>query len=104
MGLPGPTVKWSVCREAPFFGFSLIPTDFLIVQSTFFQRIICVFLVLDGLGQVTYLVPPFATSIYPVIVTVSALGEIPLYLAVAPRGGRERATLEGAGGQSGGTA
>jgi hypothetical protein len=48
VGQPGPTVRWSVCREAPFFGFSLIPTDYVIFQSTFFQRVICVFLVLDG--------------------------------------------------------
>jgi len=63
-----------------FFGFWLLPTGYLILRSTFFPRVIGVFLMLDGVGWVTYLVPPFANSIYPVIAIVSALGEIPLLL------------------------
>ena len=37
-----------------------------------------VLLVLDGLGWLTYLWPPFATSIYPVIALMSGLAELPL--------------------------
>jgi len=63
-----------------FFGFWLIPTGYLIFRSTFFPRIIGVRLVLDGLGWVTFLWPPLATALYPVISTVAALAEIPLAL------------------------
>lgn len=62
------------------FGLWLIPTGYLIVRSTFFPRIIGVFLMLDGLGWATYLWPPLATAIYPVIAIVAALGELPLLL------------------------
>ena len=63
-----------------FFGFWLIPTGYLIARSTFMPRIIGVFLMLDGMGWATYLYPPLATSIYPVIAIVAAFGEIPLLL------------------------
>ena len=63
-----------------FFGFWLIPTGYLIARSTFMPRIIGVFLMLDGVGWATYLYPPLATSIYPVIAIVAAFGEIPLLL------------------------
>lgn len=63
-----------------FFGFWLIPTGYLIVRSTFFPRIIGVLLVLDGLGWALFLSPPLATSLYSLIATVAALGEIPLLL------------------------
>lgn len=63
-----------------FFGFWLIPTGYLILRSTFFPRIIGVLLMLDGLGWATFLWPPLATSLYPVISVVAALAEIPLAL------------------------
>jgi hypothetical protein len=63
-----------------FFGFWLIPTGYLIVRSTFFPRIIGVLLMLDGLGWATFLWPPLATSLYPVISVVAALAELPLVL------------------------
>jgi len=63
-----------------FFGFWLIPIGYLILRSTFFPRIIGVFLMLDGVGWVTYLWPPLATAIYPLIAVVAALGELPLLL------------------------
>lgn len=63
-----------------FFGFWLMVTGYLIVRSTFFPRIIGVLLALDGVGWVTFLWPPLATSIYPVIAIVAAFGEIPLLL------------------------
>jgi len=63
-----------------FFGFWLIPTGYLILRSTFFPRIIGVLLVLDGLGWATFLRPPLAIPLYPVISAVAALAEIPLVL------------------------
>ena len=63
-----------------FFGFWLIPTGYLIARSTFMPRLIGVFLMLDGVGWATYLYPPLATAIYPVIAIVAAFGEIPLLL------------------------
>lgn len=63
-----------------FFGFWLIPTGYLIARSTFFPRIIGVLLALDGLGWVLFLSPPLATSLYSLIATVAALGELPLLL------------------------
>src|SRR5262249_35136496 len=63
-----------------FFGLWLIPTGYLIVRSTFFPRIIGVLLMLDGLGWATFLWPPLATALYPVISVVAALAEIPLAL------------------------
>jgi hypothetical protein len=63
-----------------FFGFWLIPTGYLIFRSTFFPRIIGVLLALDGVGWATYLWPPLATTLYPVIAVVAAFGEIPLLL------------------------
>jgi uncharacterized protein DUF4386 len=63
-----------------FFGFWLILTGYLILRSTFFPRVIGALLVLDGLGWATFLWPPLATSLYPVISVVAALAEIPLVL------------------------
>ena len=63
-----------------FFGFWLILTGYLILRSTFFPRVIGALLVLDGLGWATFLWPPLATSLYPVISAVAAIAEIPLVL------------------------
>jgi len=63
-----------------FFGFWLIPTGYLLFRSTFLPRIIGVLLALDGLGWVTFLWPPLATALYPVISLVAALAEFPLVL------------------------
>ncbi|HKV84235.1 MAG TPA: DUF4386 domain-containing protein [Ktedonobacterales bacterium] len=63
-----------------FFGLWCVLIGYLIVRSTFMPRIIGVLLALDGLGWVTYLYPPLATAIYPVIAVVAALGEFPLLL------------------------
>lgn len=63
-----------------FFGFWLIPIGYLIFRSTFLPRIIGLLLVLDGLGWVTYLWPPLAIYLYPLIAVVAALAEFPLLL------------------------
>jgi hypothetical protein len=43
-------------------------------------RIIGVLLMIDGLGWVTYLYPPLANTLFPIISAAAALGEIPLLL------------------------
>jgi hypothetical protein len=63
-----------------FFGFWLIPTGYLMLRATFFPRLIGVLVMLDGLGWATFLWPPLAASLYPVISVVAALAEIPLAL------------------------
>lgn len=63
-----------------FFGFWLLPTGYLILRSAFFPRIIGALVMLDGLGWATFLWPPLATSLYPIISVVAALAEIPLAL------------------------
>ena len=63
-----------------FFGFWCVLTGYLIFGSTFLPRILGVLLVIDGLGWMTYMLPPFATRIFPFIAAASALAEIPLQL------------------------
>lgn len=63
-----------------FFGFWCVLAGYLIFRSTFMPRILGVLLVLDGLGWMTYLWPPLATSMFPVIALVSGLAEVPLQL------------------------
>jgi hypothetical protein len=63
-----------------FFGFWLLVSGYLIARSHFFPRLIGVLLMLDGLGWMSFLWPPFASAIYPLIAIVAAFGEIPLLL------------------------
>jgi hypothetical protein len=63
-----------------FFGFWCILTGYLIVRSTFLPRILGVLLAIDGLGWMTYVVPPFATHLFPFIAATSAVAELPLQL------------------------
>jgi hypothetical protein len=49
-------------------------------RSTFLPRVLGVLLAIDGLGWMTFAVPPFASYLFPVIATASALAEIPLQL------------------------
>ena len=73
-----------------FFGFWLIPTGYLIVRSTFFPRIIGLLLMADGIGWATYLSPPLAGLVFPVIAAVAALAEWPLLLWLLAVGVDER--------------
>ena len=63
-----------------FFGLWCVLTGYLIFRSSFLPRILGVLLAIDGLGWVTYMVPPLATHLFPFIAAASALAEIPLQL------------------------
>jgi len=63
-----------------FFGFWCVLLGYLIVRSTFMPRVIGALLILDGIGWMTYLVPPFATSIYTFIAVVAGVAEFSLLL------------------------
>ena len=63
-----------------FFGLWCVLLGYLIVRSTFMPRVIGVLLMADGLGWMTYLVPPFATSIFPAIAVVAGIAEFSLLL------------------------
>ena len=63
-----------------FFGAWCALVGYLIVRSTFIPRAIGVLLVADGIGWMTYLVPPFATSIFGVIAVVAGVAEFSLLL------------------------
>jgi hypothetical protein len=61
-----------------FFGLWCVLIGYLIFRSTFLPRILGVLLMIDGVGWATYLVTPFASSIFPVIALASGLAELPL--------------------------
>lgn len=63
-----------------FFGAWCVLLGYLIIGSTFMPRVIGVLLVADGIGWMTYLVPPFATSIFAVIAVVAGVAEFSLLL------------------------
>jgi hypothetical protein len=63
-----------------FFGFWCVVTGYLMFRSTFLPRLLGVLLTVDGLGWMTYVLPPLATHLFPFIAVASALAEIPLQL------------------------
>lgn len=63
-----------------FFGLWCSLTGYLILRSTFLPRFLGAALTLNGVGWMTFLVPSFASSIFPIIAGISALAEIPLQL------------------------
>jgi Domain of unknown function (DUF4386) len=58
-----------------FFGFYCVLIGCLILRSTFLPRPFGVLMLLAGLGWLTFLVPPFATSLYPAILLPGLIGE-----------------------------
>jgi hypothetical protein len=63
-----------------FFGLWCVLIGYLIFRSTFLPRIFGALFALAGLGWLTFLVPPLAHELFPVIAALSALGELPLQL------------------------
>jgi hypothetical protein len=63
-----------------FFGLWCILSGYLIYKSTFLPRILGVLLVIDGIGWMTFMLPPFATQIFTFIAIASGAAEIPLQL------------------------
>jgi uncharacterized protein DUF4386 len=83
-----------------FFGLWCVLTGYLIFRSTFLPRILGVLLAIEGLGWMTYVSPPFATHLFPVIAVAAGLGEIPLELwllivGVNPQRWKEQASVAG---------
>lgn len=62
------------------YGFWCVLAGYLIITSGFVPRILGVLLIVDGLGWMTFLWPPFATSIYAAISIVAACAEFRLLL------------------------
>ncbi len=63
-----------------FFGLGCVLLRSLIMGTTFMPRVIGAMLVADGLGWMTYLFPPLATSIFPAIAAVAGVAEFSLLL------------------------
>jgi len=61
-----------------FFGVWCAVSGYLIFKSRFLPRVLGLLLALDGLAWMTYLAPPFANKLFPVIAVISALAELPL--------------------------
>ncbi len=82
-----------------FFGLWCVLAGYLIFKSTFLPRILGVLLAIDGLGWMTFVVPPFALHLFPFIAAASALAEIPVQLwlvvmGVNPERWKEQAAAE----------
>ncbi len=58
-----------------FFGFYCFLIGCLIFRSTFLPRALGALMLLAGLGWLTFLVPPFAMSLYPKILLPGLIGE-----------------------------
>jgi Domain of unknown function (DUF4386) len=69
-----------------FFGVWCVIVGYLIFRSTFLPRVLGLLLLISGLGWIMYLSPWFAISVFPLIATASALGEIPLELWLLVKG------------------
>ena len=94
-------VKWSgyaFDSDLVFFGFWCVLTGYLIVGSKFLPRVLGVLLVIDGIGWILYLWPPFAGSVFPLIAAASAIAEIPLQLWLVIVGLNEQRWWEQAAG------
>ena len=78
--------QYAFNADIVFFGFWCILTGYLIFRSTFLPRVLGVFVMISGLGWVTYLSPPVADYLSLYIAAASALGEIPMELWLMVKG------------------
>ncbi len=69
-----------------FFGLWCALTGYLIFKSTFMPRILGVLLAIDGFGWMTFICPPLAHHLFPLIAAASACAEIPLQLWLIVKG------------------
>lgn len=63
-----------------FFGLHCVLVGYLILRSTFLPRVLGALLAFGGLGWLTFLSPPLATSLSPYIILPGLLGETSLSL------------------------
>jgi hypothetical protein len=85
-----------------FFGLWCALAGYLIFKSTFMPRVLGVLLAIDGLGWMTFVVPPFASYLFPVIAGASAAAEIPLQLWLLVAGVNSQRWIEQASAPEGG--
>jgi hypothetical protein len=69
-----------------FFGFYCLLIGYLIVVSTFLPRTLGALMAFAGLGWLTFLSPPFASSLQPYNMAPGMLGEAALMLWLIVRG------------------
>lgn len=69
-----------------YFGIWCVLTGILIFKSTFLPRVLGILLAVAGLGWSLYLYPPLALPLFPLIASLSAIGEVPLELWLMVKG------------------
>jgi hypothetical protein len=69
-----------------FFGLHCLGVGYLIFRSTFMPRIIGVLMMFAGIGWLTFLSPPFASSLAPFNMMPGAIGELSLTLWLLVKG------------------
>jgi hypothetical protein len=84
-----------------FAGLFQLVIGYLIIRSTFLPRVLGVLVALAGLGWLTFLSPPLATSLLTYLEVLGVLGELPLMLwllvvGVNAQSWKERARPAGA--------
>jgi hypothetical protein len=73
-----------------FFGFYALLKGYLVVRSRFLPAFLGVLGMLGGLGWLTFLAPPFATRVYPVVVAIGVFGAAAMIFWLLVFGVREQ--------------
>jgi Domain of unknown function (DUF4386) len=85
-----------------FFGGYDLLIGYLAFRSTFLPRLIGVFMMITGLGWLTFLIPPLAAQLSPANVGAGAFGEFAMILWLLVMGINAQRWQERASGASGG--